>query len=69
MIINANAGYTKSTAATLSLNATDPVGVTGYRISSTATPPLATATGWTAVSSKPSYSGSIGYTLSAGNGT
>jgi hypothetical protein len=67
--INANATYTNATAVTLTLSATDGVGVTGYYVSASATPPSATAVGWTAVTPTPSYNGSLGYPLSSGDGT
>jgi len=67
--INNAAAYATSTAVTLTLSATDAVGVTGYYVSSSSTTPLATAAGWTAVSSTPSYTGTVGYTLSSGNGS
>jgi hypothetical protein len=66
--INANAGYTKTTAVTLNLTATDGVGVTAYYVSTNSTAPSATAPGWTSVTSTPSYSASVNYTLSAGDG-
>jgi hypothetical protein len=67
--INSGAASTSSTSVTLSLSATDSVGVTGYYASETATAPSASATGWTAVTSTTSYSGSISFTLSSGDGT
>ncbi|PYO54608.1 MAG: hypothetical protein DMD83_21950, partial [Candidatus Rokuibacteriota bacterium] len=67
--INGGAAYTRSTAVTLTLTAADAVGVTAYYLSTSATPPAATATGWTPVSSTTSYTGSLGYSLSAGDGT
>src|SRR5206468_1962733 len=67
--INSGAAATAATAVTLSLSATDAVGVTGYYLATSATPPAATAAGWVAVPATPSYSGSVGSTLSAGDGT
>src|SRR5439155_6579098 len=67
--INSGAAATAATAATLSLSASDAVGVTGYYVSTSATPPLATAAGWVAVPATLSYTGSVGTTLSSGDGT
>src|SRR3990167_5355960 len=67
--INSGAAYTKSTAATLNLSATDNVGVTGYYLSTSSTTPSVTATGWTSVTSTASYSASVSYTLSSGDGS
>ena len=65
--INSGAAYTKSASVTLSLSATDGVGVIGYYLSESSATPLASASGWTTVSSTTSYSGSISYTLSSGD--
>ncbi|HBR15330.1 MAG TPA: hypothetical protein DD723_07295 [Candidatus Omnitrophica bacterium] len=67
--INDGAAYTKSTVVTLALSATDNVGVTGYYISTGATAPLASASGWTSVTSTTIYNGSVSYTLSSGDGS
>ena len=67
--INGGAAYTKSTVVTLALSATDDVGVTGYFFSASATAPSASAVGWTSITSTPSYSGSVSYTLSSGDGS
>src|SRR5207245_10468202 len=67
--INSGAAATAATAVTLSLSATDAVGVTGYYLSTSATAPAATAAGWVTVPATLSYSGSVGSTLSAGDGT
>jgi len=70
LLINSNAPYTTWTAVTLSLSATDAVGVTGYYLSTGATKPAATASGWVAVTATPSYSNlNVPYTLSAGDGS
>ncbi|NUO09234.1 MAG: hypothetical protein HUU08_11230 [Candidatus Brocadia sp.] len=66
--INNGNSYTKSTGATLSLSATDDIGVTGYYLSTSSTIPLATAAGWTAVTSTIGYSANVPYTLSNGDG-
>ena len=67
--INSGAAYTKSTAVTLNLSATDNIGVTGYYLSTSSTKPSATATGWTSVTSTASYSANVSYTLSSGDGS
>ena len=59
---------TTSTTVTLTLLATDSVGVTGYYVSETSTTPLASATGWTSVTSTTSYSANTSFTLSSGSG-
>src|SRR5207248_5689963 len=69
LTINAGGAYTSSTSATLALAATDAVGVTGYYVSTSATPPAAPAAGWTTVPSVTSYPASPSYVLSAGDGT
>ena len=70
LTINNGAAVTPWTAATLSLSATDNVGVTGYYLATSATPPPATAAGWVAVTATPSYSNSnVPYTLSNGDGS
>ena len=54
---------------TLNLIATDGVGVTGYYLSTSSTPPSAGAGGWVAVTATTSYSSNVSYTLSSGDGT
>ena len=66
--INSGASYTNSTNVTLTLSATDSVGVTGYYVSDSSATPLASDSGWTSVTSTTSYSGSVSYTLSSGDG-
>ena len=66
--INNGDSYTNSTVVTLTLSATDDVGVTGYYLSTSSTVPSATATGWTAITSTTSYSDNVSYTLSSGDG-
>ncbi|MDO8747827.1 MAG: hypothetical protein Q7J72_01775, partial [Candidatus Omnitrophota bacterium] len=61
--------YIKSTAVKLSLSASDDKAVKGYYISTSSTEPTALASGWTSISSvSASYSESIDYTLSTGDG-
>jgi hypothetical protein len=69
LTINAKATYTNSPAVTLTLAATDAVGVTGYYLASSATVPSASATGWVAVSATPSFTSNVGYTLPSGDGS
>src|SRR5260221_7704197 len=63
MLINAGVTYTNSTAVTLNLSATDAVGVTGYYVYIANVPPLATASGWTAVTPTTNFTASVPYTL------
>lgn len=67
--INNDSQYTKVAGVTLNLSATDNVGVTGYYISTSPTVPLATATGWIAVTSTATFSLNKSYTVSSGTGT
>ncbi len=67
--INSGATTALWLTVTLSLTATDNVGVTGYYISNSTTVPAATASGWVAVSSTTSYSNTgVAYTLPRGDG-
>ena len=65
--INSGASYTNSTAVTLTLSATDSVGVTGYYLSTSSSTPVASASGWNSVTSTTSYSGSASYPLTSGD--
>jgi len=65
--INSGASYTNSTAVTLTLAATDSVGVVGYYTSTSSSTPVASASGWNSVTSATSYSGSVSYTLTSGD--
>ncbi len=67
--INSGASYTNSTGVTLTLSAKDNVGVTGYYLSSSSSTPSSSTSGWTSVSSTTTYSGSVSYTLSSGDGS
>src|SRR5439155_11948666 len=69
LTINAGAAYTSATSVTLALAATDTVGVTGYYLATSATPPAASAAGWTTVAATTNYAGSLSYALGAGDGT
>ena len=61
--INANASYTNTTTVSLTLGATDSVGVTGYYLSTSNLNPSASASDWTTVTSNTSYSATVPYTL------
>jgi PKD repeat protein len=61
--INQNAAYTNSINVTLNLGMTDPAGVTGYWVSTSASPPSPTATGWVAVTRTTIYSADVPHTL------
>ncbi|MCX5838590.1 MAG: hypothetical protein NTW71_08755 [Deltaproteobacteria bacterium] len=67
--INHGETRTPSNSVTLSLSATDNVGVTGYYASENATTPSAAAPGWVSVTSTVSYAADVSFTLSGGNGT
>ena len=67
-IVNNDDTYAISTTVTLTLSATDDVGVTGYYISENSTIPSASDLGWTSILSTTSYSASISYTLSNSDG-
>ncbi len=64
-----SATYTSSTAMTLALAATDNVGVTGYYVSASSTPPTASAAGWATVASTTNYNGNLPYALTSGDGS
>lgn len=67
--INHGETSTPSNSATLSLSATDNVGVTGYYASEDSTAPSAAELGWITVTSTVSYAADVSFTLSGGNGT
>lgn len=66
---NSGESSTSSTSVTLAISATDTVGVTAYYTSETSSTPSASASGWTAITSTTSYSASVSFTLSSGDGT
>ncbi len=66
--INSGASYTNSSTVTLTLSATDATGVTGYYLSDSSSTPSASASGWTSVTSATSYSATVSYSLSSGEG-
>ena len=63
------ASYTNLSTVTLTLSATDSVGVIGYYVSDSSTTPSASASGWTSITSTTSYSGTVSYSLSSGEGS
>ncbi len=63
-----NSAYTNSRLVTLSLYAADNIGVIGYHISASPTPPSAVASSWKSVSSSKNYAEDVSYTLSSGDG-
>ena len=67
--INSGSSTTTSSSVTLSISASDDIGVTGYYLSQSSSTPSSSASGWTAVSSSTYFSASVSYTLSGGNGT
>ena len=68
--INSGASSTSSTSVTLSLSATDNVGVTAYYLSSSSSTPSASSSGWTNITTTTSYSSSsISFTLAGTVGT
>jgi len=67
--INNNAFSTDSVNVTLSLSATDNIGLTGYYVSESSTTPTATQSGWVSITSAVSYSANPSFPLSSGDGT
>ncbi|HHT9137255.1 MAG TPA: TIGR03790 family protein [Candidatus Wunengus sp. YC60] len=67
--INGSSGYTNTNSITLTLSATDDVGVTGYYLSAGNSTPLSSDSGWVSVTSASSYSSSVSYSLGSGDGT
>ena len=57
-----------STSISVSLSATDNVGVTGYYVSTSSSSPSASASGWTAVSSTASYSITLSMSIASSSG-
>ena len=60
---------TSTKAVTVTLSAQDDDGVVGYYLSETNTAPLASASGWTTVTTTASYSGTASFTLSNSDAT
>ncbi|MBF0240211.1 MAG: DUF1566 domain-containing protein [SAR324 cluster bacterium] len=66
--VNGEVTTTTTRSVTIALSATDNVGVTGYFLSESAATPAASDSGWVSVPSTTSYSASVPFTLSSGNG-
>src|SRR3990172_4181507 len=69
VLINNGDTSTTSTAVTLTISATDNVGVTGYCAKESSTTPSSNDTCWTSVTSTTSYSATVSFTLSSSSGT
>ena len=69
MTINGSTPYTPTNLVTLNLLATDAVGVTGYYLSTSATPPTAGSAGWITVKESRNYQADVLYALEPGNGS
>ena len=67
--INSGASSTSSKSVTLTLAATDGIGVTGYYVSNSSSTPSSSDSGWTTVSSTTNYSASASFTLAGICGT
>jgi hypothetical protein len=66
--INGNAGYTPTASVSLTLSATDTVGVTAYYLSTASTQPTAGSVGWIAVKESSSYLADVPYMLLGSDG-
>jgi hypothetical protein len=67
--INSGASLATSSSVTLSLSATDDLGVSAYFLSSSSSAPSSTDSGWTSITATASYSASVSYNLTEGKGT
>jgi hypothetical protein len=68
--INNDDSYTNSTAVTLTLSATDNIGLAGYYLSTSSNVPLASDSGWVTISAyTTSFNDTLPYTLSSGDGS
>lgn len=67
--INSSSSYTKTRSITLTISATDDVGVTGYYLSAGTAAPSLSDSGWIPVTSSSNYSSSVAYNLDGGDGT
>ncbi len=67
--INSGASSTTSNDVTLTISATDGVGVTGYYVSENSTAPTALAAGWLSVTAKASFAADVSFSLTSGDGT
>lgn len=66
--INNGDTYTNSTAITLSLSATDDVGITGYFVSTNSSSPSASDTRWISTTSSANFSENVSFTLNGEDG-
>lgn len=66
--INSGAYCTNSFTVTANLSATDNTGVTGYYLSTNATPPSQYTPGWTSITPATNYKEDVTYTISNGDG-
>lgn len=66
--INSGAYCTNSFTVTANLSATDNTGVTGYYLSTNATPPSQYTTGWMSTTPATTYKEDVTYTISNGDG-
>ena len=66
--INSGESVTSSLNVTLTLSATDDVGVVAYYLSASTTTPRSSSTGWVDVTSTVTYSGTVSYTLKTTSG-
>lgn len=67
ILINSDATSTSSTSVTLTLSATDNVGISAYYVSEAATTPSADAAEWVSVTSNKKYSATVPFALSSGS--
>ena len=67
--INSGTASTDSTNVTLTISATDNIGVTGYCAKESSETPSVSDTCWTSITSTTSYSAGVTFTLSSGDGT
>src|SRR5437867_7499916 len=67
--INPNAPYARFSGVILTLSASDAVGVIGYYVSTSPSPPAAAALGWVGVPQELNFAVTIPFTLSIGDGT
>jgi len=66
--VNNGDSYTSSATVTLSLSATDNVGITGYFVSTNSFIPSVSDSKWISITSSTNFTDSISYTLSEGDG-
>lgn len=66
--IDSDAAFTNSANVTLSLRASDATRVAGYYKSNTSAAPLASASGWVALTQAPEIAATVSHALTAGSG-